>query len=119
MVIAQTVQRKVLEGLRGIGLNLYERNLYTALLIKKVATASELSELSRVPRARAYDVLESLEQKGFVIVQHGSPFKYVAVEPIDAFENLKGNVHIYFPIVTAIVLSVLIWLLAGGGKTHR
>lgn len=92
MAITQTVQRKVLEGLRGIGLNLYERNLYTALLIKKVATASELSELSRVPRARAYDVLESLEQKGFVIVQHGSPFKYVAVEPMDAFENLKSNV---------------------------
>lgn len=92
MVIAQTVQRKVLEGLRGIGLNLYERNLYAALLIKKVATASELSELSRVPRARAYDVLESLEQKGFVVVQHGSPFKYVAVEPMDAFENLKANV---------------------------
>ena len=35
------------------------------------------------------------------------------------YENPKGNVHIYFPIVTAIVLSVLIWLLAGGGKTHR
>jgi hypothetical protein len=32
------------------------------------------------------------------------------------YENPKGNVHIYFPIVTAIVLSVLIWLLAGGGK---
>ena len=28
----------------------------------------------------------------------------------------KGNVHIYFPIVTAIVLSVLIRLLASGGK---
>lgn len=92
MAITETVQRKVLEGLRGIGLNLYERNLYAALLIKKVGTASELSELSRVPRARVYDVLESLEQKGFAIVQHGSPFKYVAVEPTDAFENLKTNI---------------------------
>ncbi|RLJ01483.1 MAG: hypothetical protein DRP10_03980 [Candidatus Aenigmatarchaeota archaeon] len=93
MVVTQTVKRKVLEGLKGIGLNLYERNLYTALLIKKIATASELSELSGVPRARVYDVLESLEQKGFVIVQHGSPFKYVAVEPVSAFENLKLNVE--------------------------
>jgi len=87
------VQRKVLEGLRGIGLNLYERNLYTALLIKKVATATELSELSGVPRARVYDVLESLEHKGFVIVQHGSPFKYVAIDPRDAFENMKKNIR--------------------------
>jgi len=35
------------------------------------------------------------------------------------YENPKGNVRIYFPIVTAIVLSVLIWLFASGGKTHR
>lgn len=93
MVVTQNVQRKILEALRGIGLNLYERNLYVALLIKKVATASELSELSGVPRARAYDVLESLEHKGFVVVQHGSPFRYVAVEPVEAFENMKANVQ--------------------------
>ena len=35
------------------------------------------------------------------------------------YENPKRNAHIYFPIVTAIVLSVLIWLFASGGKTHR
>ena len=35
------------------------------------------------------------------------------------YENPKGNVHIYFPIVTGIVLSGLIWLFASGGKTHR
>jgi len=35
------------------------------------------------------------------------------------YESPNGNVRIYFPIVTAIVLSVLIWLFASGGKTHR
>ncbi|MBN2095136.1 MAG: TrmB family transcriptional regulator [Candidatus Aenigmarchaeota archaeon] len=92
MVITQIVPRKVLEGLRGIGLNLYERNIYAALLIKKVATASELSDLSGVPRARAYDVLESLEEKGMVIIQSGSPFKYVAVEPMEAVERMRMNI---------------------------
>ncbi len=92
MVITETVARKVFEGLRGIGLNLYERNLYVALLVKKVATASELSDLSGVPRARAYDVLMSLEQKGFAVIQNGSPFRYVAVEPKDGFERMKINV---------------------------
>jgi sugar-specific transcriptional regulator TrmB len=91
MVITQLVPRKVLEGLRGIGLNLYERNIYAALLIKKVATASELSDLSGVPRARAYDVLESLEEKGLVVIQSGSPFKYVAVEPMEAFDRMRLN----------------------------
>lgn len=92
MVITSIVPRKVLEGLRGIGLNLYERNIYAALLIKKVATASELSDLSGVPRARAYDVLESLEEKGLVVIQSGSPFKYVAVEPADAIERMRMKV---------------------------
>jgi sugar-specific transcriptional regulator TrmB len=92
MVVTQTVKREILESLKGIGLNLYERNLYAAILIKKVATASELAELSNVPRARVYDVLESLEQKGFVVIQQGSPFRYVAVEPKEAFENLKQKI---------------------------
>ncbi|HIE41181.1 MAG TPA: TrmB family transcriptional regulator [Candidatus Aenigmarchaeota archaeon] len=92
MAVTQTIGRAILEGLKGIGLNLYERNLYIAILIKKVATASELSELSNVPRARVYDVLESLEQKGFVVIQHGSPFKYIAIEPEQAFENLRFKI---------------------------
>ena len=92
MVVEQTVKREILEALKGIGLNLYERNIYAAILIKKIATASELSELSNVPRARVYDVLGSLEQKGFVVIQHGSPFRYVAVEPKEAFENLKSKI---------------------------
>ncbi|MGC9310249.1 MAG: TrmB family transcriptional regulator [Candidatus Aenigmatarchaeota archaeon] len=89
MVITQIVPRRVLEGLRGIGLNLYERNIFAALLIKKVATASELSDLSGVPRARAYDVLESLEEKGLVVIQSGSPFKYIAVEPKEAIDRMR------------------------------
>jgi len=92
MVVTQTVKREIFESLKGIGLNLYERNLYVAALIKKVATASELAELSNVPRARVYDVLQSLEQKGFIIIQHGSPFKYIAIEPKEAFENLRHKI---------------------------
>ncbi|OYT42900.1 MAG: hypothetical protein B6U88_02515 [Candidatus Aenigmarchaeota archaeon ex4484_56] len=89
MVIIQSIPRRILEALKGIGLNLYERNIYVALLLKKVSTASELSSLSGVPRARTYDVLDSLEKKGFVIIQHSTPFKYVAVEPSEAFDRLK------------------------------
>jgi hypothetical protein len=32
------------------------------------------------------------------------------------YESPKGNIRIYFPIVTAIILSVLIWLSASWGK---
>ncbi|MEM7823019.1 MAG: helix-turn-helix domain-containing protein, partial [Candidatus Aenigmatarchaeota archaeon] len=51
---------QVLDALKSIGLNLYERKLFVALLAKGVATAAELSEIANVPRSRSYDVLESL-----------------------------------------------------------
>lgn len=80
---------KVLDALKGMGLNLYERKLYVALLSRGVATAGELSELANVPRSRAYDILESLAEKGFVVPQPGRPIKYVALAPRDAFERHK------------------------------
>lgn len=81
----------VLDALKGIGLNLYERLIYTALLAKGIATAGEVSEIAKVPRSRSYDVLESLAEKGFVIVQPAKPIKYVALAPRDALERTKEN----------------------------
>ncbi|MBI4020647.1 MAG: TrmB family transcriptional regulator [Candidatus Aenigmarchaeota archaeon] len=80
---------EVLDALKSIGLNLYERNIYVALLAKGVATAAEVSEIAAVPRSRSYDVLESLAEKGFVIVQHSKPIKYVALKPSEAMERTK------------------------------
>jgi sugar-specific transcriptional regulator TrmB len=86
---------EVLDTLKSIGLNLYERKIYVALLAKGVATAAQVSEIATVPRSRSYDILESLAEKGFVIVQPSKPIKYVALKPMDALgrvkENLKRN----------------------------
>ena len=84
---------KTLDALRTIGLNKYERNLWVALLSRGSSTAGELSDISNVPRSRCYDVLESLADRGFVIVQPGKPMKYVAVQPREALERLKKKVH--------------------------
>ena len=66
---------KTLDALRNIGLNKYERNLWVALLSRGSSTAGELSDISNVPRSRCYDVLESLADKGFVVVQPGKPIR--------------------------------------------
>jgi sugar-specific transcriptional regulator TrmB len=71
------------------GLNLYEVKIWTALLSRKVATAGELSDLAVVPRSRTYDVLESLEKKGFVMVKLGKPIKYIAISPSDVIDRVK------------------------------
>jgi sugar-specific transcriptional regulator TrmB len=82
-----------MDALKMLGLNLYERKLYAALLARGAATAGELAELSNVPRSRTYDVLESLAEKGFVIIQPSKPIKYVAVEPEEALERVRKRLE--------------------------
>ncbi len=84
---------QLMDSLRGIGLNLYERKLWVGLLAKGVATAGELSSIAHVPRSRTYDVLQTLADKGFVIVQTSKPLKYVAVEPSEALEKAKQKLR--------------------------
>jgi sugar-specific transcriptional regulator TrmB len=72
-------------------LNLYEVKIWAALLSRGVSTAGELSDISSVPRSRSYDVLESLEKKGFVINKLGKPIKYIAVPPKEVVERVKKN----------------------------
>ena len=76
------------------GLNLYEAKIWTALLSRGVSTAGELSDIGSVPRSRAYDILESLEKKGFVTMKLGKPIKYLAVEPKEVIERVKKLVRV-------------------------
>ena len=77
---------------RYFSLNLYEVKIWTALLSRGVSTAGELSDIANVPRSRSYDVLESLEKKGFVVMKIGKPIKYIAVPPKEVVERVKKNV---------------------------
>ena len=77
---------------RYFSLNLYEAKVWTALLSRGVSTAGELSDIANVPRSRSYDVLESLEKKGFVVMKIGKPIKYIAVPPKEVLERVKKNI---------------------------
>jgi len=79
---------------RYFSLNLYEVKIWAALLSRGVSTAGELSDIANVPRSRSYDVLESLEKKGFVIMKLGKPIKYIAVPPSEVLERVKKNMRI-------------------------
>ena len=79
---------------RYFNLNLYEVKIWTALLSRGVSTAGELSDIADVPRSRSYDVLESLEKRGFVIMKLGKPIKYIAVPPSEVVERVKKNMRV-------------------------
>jgi sugar-specific transcriptional regulator TrmB len=86
------VKEEFLSRLRKIfDLNLYEVRVWTALLSRGVSTAGELSNISDVPRSRTYDILESLEKKGFIVMKLGKPIKFVALKPEEVVERVKKN----------------------------
>lgn len=76
-----------------LGLNIYEAKLWTALLSRGVSTAGELSDIANVPRSRSYDVLETLQKKGFIIQKIGKPIKYVALPPAEVLERVKKQIR--------------------------
>jgi sugar-specific transcriptional regulator TrmB len=86
------IKEEFLSRLRKIfDLNLYEVRVWTALLSRGTSTAGELSNISDVPRSRTYDILESLEKKGFIIMKLGKPIKFVALKPDEVVERVKKN----------------------------
>ena len=87
------VQKEFLTKLREFGLNSYESKLWTALLSRGSSTAGELSDIAGVPRSRSYDVLESLEKKGFIITKPGKPIQYVAVPPESVIDRIKKKIE--------------------------
>src|SRR5512145_307027 len=87
------VQKDFLNKLKDFGINSYEAKIWTALLSRGVSTAGELSDIANVPRSRSYDVLESLEKKGFIVMKIGKPIKYIAVSPEEVVERVKKNMR--------------------------
>jgi HTH-type transcriptional regulator, sugar sensing transcriptional regulator len=89
------IKEEFLSRIRKIfDLNLYEAKVWTALLSRGVSTAGELSNISDVPRSRTYDILESLEKKGFIVMRLGKPIKFVALKPEEVVERVKRNLMV-------------------------
>jgi len=88
MIVDKELVNKVKEY---FDLNIYQTKAWVALLSKSIASASEISEISGIPRSRTYDVLESLEKQGFAIEKLGKKTKYIAVRPETVLEKLKRN----------------------------
>ena len=87
------VQSDLIKKIKDFGLNSYEAKIWTALLSRGISSAGELSDISNVPRSRTYDVLESLEKKGFVMMKLGKPIKYMAISPTEVIDVIKKKIR--------------------------
>lgn len=83
------VSEKTRRALQNLGLTEYEVKAYTALLEHEVRTASQISRHSGIPFSKIYEVLGSLERKGWVEAEHARPSKYFPKPPSIALETTR------------------------------
>jgi HTH-type transcriptional regulator, sugar sensing transcriptional regulator len=83
---------RVIDCLKSLGLTKYEALVYSALLKMASATASEIHEISGVPRASVYPVIDQLLDKGLVSVSQSAPKRFAATSPEEAISRLMEKI---------------------------
>jgi sugar-specific transcriptional regulator TrmB len=75
--------------LQQLGLTRYETMIYLALLKEGSLTGRRISQKSKVPQGKTYEILKSLVAKGFVHERQGKLKEFSAVKPGIAIKNLS------------------------------
>jgi sugar-specific transcriptional regulator TrmB len=114
-----TISDRARRSLQEFGLTDYEIRSYTSLLEIGPATASELSEASDVPYSKIYEVLGSLEKKGWIEMEHGRPSKYYPKPPSVAIDITKSQLETKLKTNEAHVLDELQPLYEKKGVRER
>jgi sugar-specific transcriptional regulator TrmB len=69
----------------------YEIDAYLAVLEHGQLTASEIADSTDIPQPRVYDTVRSLSDRGLVELRESRPMKVVAVDPKDAFGDIRTS----------------------------
>ncbi|MEF8812219.1 MAG: TrmB family transcriptional regulator [Halovenus sp.] len=67
----------------------YEIEAYLTVLDHGKLTASEIAEKTDIPQPRVYDTVRSLADDGFVELRDSRPLEVLAVDPEEAFDNVR------------------------------
>jgi sugar-specific transcriptional regulator TrmB len=80
------------EILKEAGLSPYQADAYVTLLSTGATPAQELATASEVPGPRIYDVLEALEEQGYIITYERDQLYAEAVDPTHGLEPIDSRV---------------------------
>ena len=69
----------------------YEIDAYLAVLEHGELTASDIADRTDIPQPRVYDTVRSLSDRGLVELRESRPMKIVAVDPAEAFGDLRSS----------------------------
>lgn len=84
------MSEKIRVLLKKAGLTDYEVNAYVILLEKGVLTAKQISYGAQIPFSKVYQVLNSLEKKGWVEVSRKRPSRYLPKSPETALKAARA-----------------------------
>jgi sugar-specific transcriptional regulator TrmB len=86
------MSEKIKAFLRKVGLTDYEVNAYLTLLEKGALTAKQISYGAQIPFSKVYQVLNSLERKGWIEVSRKRPSRFFPKPPEAALKAAKAIV---------------------------
>ncbi len=93
MTPASPGSTRVIECLKSLGLTKYEALVYIALLKVVSATATEIHEISTVPRASVYPVLDQLQEKKLISVARSTPKRFAALSPEEGVAIMMSRIE--------------------------
>lgn len=82
------LNQNLISELREFGLTEYESRVYVVLTMYGSSIASFISEHTRIPSSKIYDILNSLKAKGLVEICSAKPKKFKAIDPKHALTNI-------------------------------
>jgi len=114
-----SISDKAKKSLEKIGLTSYEIRAYTTLIKDGESNASEISQNSGVPYSKIYEILGTLEEKGWLGSDDSRPTKYFAKAPSNALETTKQTTDEEFSQNKNVILSELVPLYEKSGTSEK
>ena len=88
-----SISDKSRKAMESLGLTSYETKVYLCLLETGSMTASNISKKSGVPYSKIYEVLNSLENKGWLESDSSRPQKFFPKSPLTALEAMRMRIE--------------------------
>ncbi len=85
------MSNEALAALQRLGLTAYEARVYVALRKLQSATASEIADVSDVPRLQVYQTAAALENRGFIEEQQANPTRYRVVPVAEVRQQFEAQ----------------------------
>ncbi|GIU72661.1 MAG: transcriptional regulator [Candidatus Nitrosocaldaceae archaeon] len=101
------LSEKAKKAMENLGLTGYEIKAYVTLLNEGALTAQELSNKSNVPYSKIYEVLDKLEEKGWIETDGSRPTKFYPKSPTTALEATRLRLENELKENESIVLNEL------------